>query len=104
MKTYFKGVGRKYGEAEIKRDVVLSAWKNYCREDQRKHHSKGVIEIVFPYINDIISEILGEFDIMVGDVSPELDTEYREAYDKLSNCIYRQIIENNGLFKLLSKK
>ena len=30
--TYFKGVGRKYGEAEIKRDVVLSAWKNYCRE------------------------------------------------------------------------
>jgi len=30
--TYFKRVGRKYGEAEIKRDVVLSAWKNYCRE------------------------------------------------------------------------
>ena len=23
---------RRYGEAEIKRDVVLSAWKNYCRE------------------------------------------------------------------------
>jgi len=21
-----------YGEAQIKRDVVLSAWKNYCRE------------------------------------------------------------------------
>ena len=61
-------------------------------------------EIVFPYINDIISEILGEFDIMVGDVSPELDQEYREAYDKLSYCIYRQLIENNGLFKLLSKK
>jgi hypothetical protein len=61
-------------------------------------------EIAFPYINDIISEILGEFDIMVGDVSPELDKEYREAYDKLSYCIYKQIMENNGLLKFLSKK
>jgi uncharacterized protein YutD len=51
-------------------------------------------EIAFPYINDTISEILGEFDIMVGDVSPELDKEYREAYDKLSYCIYRQLMEN----------
>tara|TARA_R100001443_G_C3319625_1_gene169710 strand:+ start:249 stop:494 length:246 start_codon:yes stop_codon:yes gene_type:complete len=48
-------------------------------------------EIAFPYINDTISEILGEFDIMIGDVSPELDKEYREAYDKLSSCIYKQI-------------
>ena len=27
-----KQIETKNGEAQIKRDVVLSAWKNYCRE------------------------------------------------------------------------
>ena len=30
--TYFKPIETKNGEAQIKRDVVFSAWKNYCRE------------------------------------------------------------------------
>jgi len=63
-----------------------------------KNKKEEIIEILsydlFPWINDGISKIQKKHGMVKGDVSPELDMKFREAYDMLAECAYLQLVEN----------
>ena len=52
---------------------------------------------VFMYLNDAISEYIGKYNLMLGDVSIELDKEYSEGYNILAESVFKQLKENNIL-------
>ena len=56
-----------------------------------------IYDELFPWINDGIATIQIKYGMESGDVSPLLDMEFREVYQKLSECVYKQLKENNKL-------
>lgn len=57
----------------------------------------NIYDDLFPWINDGISEIQKKFGMVNGDVSPSLDMEFREVYERLAECVYKQLQENNKI-------
>ena len=55
-----------------------------------------IYEEFFPWVNDGISKIQDQYGEPHGEwqCSMELDMEFREAYDKLAECVYKQLVEN----------
>ena len=55
-----------------------------------------IYEEFFPWLNDSISKIQEQYGEPHGEwqCSDSLDIEFRETYDKLAECIYKQLIEN----------
>jgi len=49
----------------------------------------------FPWINEGIAKIQKQYGMANGDCSMELDMEFREAYDRLAECVFKQLKENN---------
>lgn len=49
----------------------------------------------FPWINEGIANIQKQYGMENGDCSMELDMEFREAYDRLAECVFKQLQENN---------
>jgi len=48
---------------------------------------------LFIYINDAISEYIGKYDLMLGDISNELDKKYSEGYNILAESVFEQLKE-----------
>lgn len=51
---------------------------------------------LFIYLNDAISEYIGNYDLMLGDISNELDKKYSEGYNILAESVHQQIKESEG--------
>jgi|TARA_R100001443_G_scaffold86472_1_gene93123 hypothetical protein len=48
---------------------------------------------LFIYLNDAISEYIGKYDLMLGDISNELDKKYSEGYNILAESVFEQLKE-----------
>ena len=49
---------------------------------------------LFIYLNDAISEYIGKYDLMLGDISKELDKKYSKGYNLIAESVYEQIKES----------
>ena len=49
---------------------------------------------LFIYLNDAISEYIGKYDLMLGDISNELDKKYSEGYNILAESVFEQLKES----------
>tara|TARA_R100001129_G_scaffold141987_1_gene103211 strand:- start:1154 stop:1339 length:186 start_codon:yes stop_codon:yes gene_type:complete len=49
---------------------------------------------LFIYLNDAISEYIGKYDLMLGDISNELGKKYSKGYDLIAESVYEQLKEN----------
>tara|TARA_R100000655_G_scaffold83323_2_gene122911 strand:+ start:191 stop:376 length:186 start_codon:yes stop_codon:yes gene_type:complete len=49
---------------------------------------------LFIYLNDAISEYIGKYDLMLGDISSELGKKYSEGYNILAESVFEQLKEN----------
>ena len=49
---------------------------------------------LFIYLNDAISEYIGKYDLMLGDISNELDKKYSKGYKLIAESVYEQIKES----------
>ena len=49
---------------------------------------------LFIYLNDAISEYIGKYDLMLGDISNELDSKYSKGYNLIAESVYEQIKES----------
>ena len=53
----------------------------------------NIKEELFIYLNDAISEYIGKYDLMLGDISNELDKKYSEGYNILAESVFEQLKE-----------
>jgi hypothetical protein len=57
----------------------------------------NIYDDLFPWINDGIAVVQIKYGLDNGDVSPSLDMEFREVYERLAECVYKQLQEHNKL-------
>jgi len=67
------------------------------KHNQEERILSDIYEDFFPWINEGIAKIQKQYGITSGDCSMELDMEFRDAYDKLAKCVYKQLEENNAV-------
>ena len=53
----------------------------------------NIKEELFIYLNDAISEYIGKYDLMLGDISNELDKKYSKGYNILAESVFNQLKE-----------
>ena len=68
----------------------------YGIERKREMYMKidNIKDELYIYINDAISEYIGKYDLMLGDISKELDKKYSEGYSIIAESVFRQLKEN----------
>ena len=68
----------------------------YGIERKREMYMKldNIKDELYIYINDAISEYIGKYDLMLGDISSELDKKYSEGYSAIAESVFRQLKEN----------
>lgn len=57
----------------------------------------SIYEELFPWINEGIAKIQEKHGMTSGDCSMGLDMEFREAFDKVAECTYKQLVENGAV-------
>ena len=65
------------------------------KHNQEERILSDIYEDFFPWINEGIAKIQKQYGMANGDCSMELDMEFREAYDRLAECVFKQLKENN---------
>tara|TARA_R100000005_G_C4848569_1_gene116175 strand:+ start:41 stop:292 length:252 start_codon:yes stop_codon:yes gene_type:complete len=68
----------------------------YGIERKREMYMKldNIKDELYIYINDAISEYIGKYNLMLGDISKELDKKYSEGYSIIAESVFRQLKEN----------
>tara|TARA_R100000152_G_C6772005_1_gene198705 strand:- start:644 stop:850 length:207 start_codon:yes stop_codon:yes gene_type:complete len=54
-----------------------------------------IVELQHDWINEGIAQVQEEFGMESGDCSVSLDMEFRDAFEKLAICTYKQLLEND---------
>ena len=55
---------------------------------------ENIKDELFLYLNDAISEYIGKYDLMLGNISNELDKKYNEGYNILAESVFEQLKES----------
>ena len=67
-----------------------------CIEEKKEDIIGNIYDDLFPEINQLINEVMKK-QVKINDelfCSKNLDYEYREVFEKLSKCIFKQLLEN----------
>jgi len=56
---------------------------------------ENIKDELFLYLNDAISEYIGKYDLMLGNISNELDKKYNEGYNILAESVFEQLKESD---------
>ena len=65
-------------------------------KDNKENIIGNIYDDLFPEINQLINKVMEKHSDIDGELfcSKNLDYEYREVFEKLSKCIYKQLLEN----------
>ena len=67
-----------------------------CIEEKKEDIIGNIYDDLFPEMNQLIDKVMEKHSDIDGELlcSKNLDYEYRETFEKLSKCIYKQLQEN----------
>ena len=67
-----------------------------CLEEKKEDIIGNIYDDLFPEINQLINKVMKKQGKVNGELlcSKNLDYEYRETFEKLSRCIFKQLLEN----------
>jgi len=65
-------------------------------KDNKENIIDNIYDNLFPEINQLINEVIEKHGNINGELlcSKSLDYEFREVFENLSKCIYKQLLEN----------